>query len=436
MVRSKPFFQFASEFSGEVRLQPGVLMLAGLLLVGLIGAACNDSNDGTSVAEEPAIESEPSATAPAPSANALDGAVAEYAAGVDYFPEKVSVAYAENFTVEYFDNYKVVTVAQPVPGGEPESYVLVQRGTPAPELSGALAGAAAIEVPVESIFSGATTHLPFLVDLGVVDRLTGVGSASLIHAEPVLARVASGAAIEYAAAGPVDAETVIETAPEVLISVGVDDEAYPILQGAGVAVVSGTEWLEPTPLGRAEWIKYVAVFFNREGEAEARFATIERAYLDLVSRAAAVAKRPTVMTGVLFDGVWYAAGGGSFVARLLDDAGAAYVWAENGDAGSIPLDFESQLEQAQDAEFWINVSLFWSTVSDAAAEDSRYESFEAYQTGNVWNYSRIQNAGGGLEYFERGASRPDLVLADLLKVFHQDLVPEHALIWYEQLPAE
>ena len=421
-----------------------MLVLVGLLLAGLIGAACSDDDapveeapaPAASEVAEPGVEPDPSAEAPAPTGNVLEGAVAEYAAGVDYFPDKAAVAYAQNFAVEYFENYKVVTVAEPVPGGAPESYVLVQRGTPAPALTGALEGAALIEVPVASIFSGATTHLPFLVELDVVDRLTGVGSAGLIHAEPVLARVASGAPIEYAVAGAVDTEAVIEAAPDVLISVGVNDEAYPTLQAAGVAVVSGTEWLEPSPLGRAEWVKYVALFVNREAEAEAAFASIEQAYLELVSLAAAVAERPTVMTGVLFDGVWYAAGGDSFVAQLLQDAGAAYVWADNRDAGSIPLDFEAQLERAQDAEFWINVSLFWSRVSDAAAEDSRYESFDAYQSGNVWNYTRIENAGGGLEYFERGVSRPDLVLADLLKVFHPELVPEHELIWYEQLPAE
>ena len=220
---------------------------------------------------EPVEESVPS---PAPRANVLSGS-AEYAEGVDYFPEKVSVAHAKNFGVEYFANYKVVTVPEPTPGGAAETYVLVQRGTPAPPLTGPLTGAAVIEVPVESIFMGSTTPLPFLVDLDVVDRLTGVASAGLIHAEPVLERIEAGAVVEYAAGGEVDAEAVIEAAPAMLMTEGLEHPTYPILRAADVAVVAGTEWLEPSPLGRAEWLKYVAVFFNREAAAARLFASIE-----------------------------------------------------------------------------------------------------------------------------------------------------------------
>ena len=372
---------------------------------------------------------------PAPVGNVLEGEVAEYVAGVDYFPDKATLTHAAGFSVRYIDHYKVVSVPEPFPGGEPETYVLVQRGTPSPSLSGELAAAQLIQVPIRSMFSGSTTHLPALQELGVLHVLTGVSSHGLVVSPAIRERIAVGAVVEYAPTFQIDAELVIAEAPEILMTSGFADPTHQVLSDAGVTLVANTEWLESSPLARAEWIKYVALFSNREAAAEAFFAKIVQRYEALQAAVKELGSRPSVQTGFVFGGIWYASGGDSYVARLLADAGAGYVWADNDQATAIQLDLEAQLDRAQDAEFWLDVSVFWTSLEDALSEDSRYAEFSAFQSGNVWNPTRIVGEGGGLDFYERGVTRPDLVLSDLIKIFHPELLPDHEMVWYERLPS-
>ncbi len=193
------------------------------------------------------------------------------------------------------------------------------------------------------------------------------------------------------------------------------------------------EYLESSPLGRAEWLKFTALFFNQEAQAEQVFGTIAEDYNALVQITQDLELRPTVFTGFSYDGTWYMPGGKSYVAQLLRDAGATYLWAEIDQTGSLPLDFEAVYDRAARADFWVNVSQDWQSQGDAIAADPRYGEFFALQAGHLFNNNARLNATGGNDYWEGGLINPHLVLADLIKILHPELLPDHELVYYQPL---
>lgn len=371
----------------------------------------------------------------APEHNLTDGCVAEgaYEASVDYFPEKAALTHTDGFTIEYFNNYKVITVKTPYPGAtESMQYALVQCGTPAPE---DFLDEQIIEVPVQTVVTMSTSYLPFLDELGLLDRLVGLDDATYVSNPTVLKMAEEGKLTMLGYGSGVNVEKALELAPELIMTYGSgapEYDAHPVLIEAGLKTVVNAEWLDTSPLGRAEWGKFIAVFFNKEADAEALLAEKAQKYEELKALSAGVAEKPTAFTGSAYQGTWNVPGGQSFAAAFLKDAGADYLWADDASTGSLPLAFEAVFEKAQNADYWLNVGFFFS-LADLPAADARYADFAAFQNGNVWNNDAKTSAAGGNDYYESAVAHPELVLADLIKIFHPDLLPGHELVYYRQL---
>lgn len=377
---------------------------------------------------------------PAPriaAANLTTGCVERFDATAEYFPDKVAIEDAVNFSVQYRRSYKVVTIKEAYAGGPGERYVLAQCGTPAPRLEGELAGAQVVSVPVASLFAFSTTHLSLLVDLGRVDILTGVAQRDVIMSPEVKGRIEAGKIAEFAKVGLViDVERVVSERPSLLMASGTSGATLSVIRHAGVPVVANTEWLEPTALGRAEWLKYLALFLNEERKAQTVYAAMKDRYRSLSTRATARpdAERPFVMTGRSTRGMFTIAGGRSYVAALIKDAGGRYAWADNTAVGSASVDLEAQIQRAAKADVWINGS-GWKSLAAMLEDEPRYAAFKAYRQGQVWGYDLRETPTGANDYWSRSVTHPDLVLADLVKIFHPTLTPEHAFEWYKRVPA-
>lgn len=365
------------------------------------------------------------------------GCVERYDAGTDYFPEKATVEAARGFSVAYHKSYKVVTVSKAYPDGPAERYVLLQCGAPKPAPTGELAAAPVITVPIKSMFSASTTHLPLLIDLGRLDILTGTRTFADVMSPPVVELIRAGKLTEFGSHAAVDAEVIITKRPALLMTGGDHNATYVTLRSAGIPVVANAEYLESTPLGRAEWVKYMGLFLNEESKAAGLFDVIRRRYLDLVARTVPILEkdRPRVMTGGGPHGTFFIAGGRSYVATMIRDAGGRYVWADNTATDSALVDLEVQIQRAGDADIWINGGA-WKSLAAVMADEPRYAEFKAYRTGQIWLYERRVNAAGANEYWSRSVTRPDLVLADMIKIFHPRLIPDHELEWYLQVPGK
>lgn len=374
---------------------------------------------------------------------AAEGCVEDFEPGTDHFPDKAEPDHAENISFEYGDHYVVVTVEQPAPGAEPESYLLHRCGTPEPEaddlegteLAGAdLDGVPTIEVPVESVFSGSTTHLPLFTELDRAGTVTGVSDASFVSTAEIADQIDGGDTVEYAGGGTIDQELVIADDPDLLMTGGTEDPGHESLREAGIPVVANAEWLEATPLGRAEWLLFAGVLTGQEQQATELFAEIEADY-DEVAELTAEADPVEVLPGQLGDGSWFVPAGGSYVGRLLADAGAAHPWDDTEGTESVELDLEEVLAEAREAEVWI-ASADWDTFADAEADDERHTEFAAFDSGQVWTNNKATGPTGGNQYWDEGVLRPDLVLGDLVHVVHPDLLPDHETRYYRQLDEE
>jgi iron complex transport system substrate-binding protein len=375
--------------------------------------------------------------ASAQEANLLDGCVTAYDPLIDYFPEKVTVEAASGFSVEYYNHYKQVTVNTPWPGAEQAlQYVLVQCGTPAPKDLGA---AAVIEVPVTSIVSMSTSFLPHLTTQGLLDKLVGVDTALYTSNPDVVQRVQDGDAIEIGGGGSgqqVNVEALIELEPALIMTQRfyAEETDYPLMQEAGLPVVINADFIDTSPLGVAEWGKFISLFFNTEGLAQESYTAVQSRYDTLRELAASSDEAPTVFANTPYDGTWFMPGGQSYLAQLLRDAEANYLWSDDESTASLFLDFETVFDTAVDADYWVNVNQFWSSLQDAEAEDQRYTGFAAYQNGNVYTNNARTNGNGSSDYYESGYANPDVILADLVKIFHPDLLPEHELYYYRRVP--
>jgi iron complex transport system substrate-binding protein len=352
--------------------------------------------------------------------------------GPDLFPHKAEIRYADGFAVEYHGNFKRVRILEPWQGSdETFEYILVQRGTEPPS---GYPEAQVIEIPVESIVTMSTTYVTYLDMLGELDSLVGIDSFLFVMNPEVRKMIGEGTVEEVGSGPEVNVEILLELSPDIIMahSIGGEWDAHPKLLEAGLAVAMNAEHMEQTPLGRFEWIKYVSLFFNKEKAANGLFDVTEERYQELAGRVAGVGNKPAVLVNAPYQGVWWIPGGESFQAEFIDDAGGDYIWSENDATGALMLNIESVYERAADADIWINPGM-WESLEEALAEDERFALFEAFQNGKVYNNNRRANKHGGSSYWETGVANPHVVLADLIKIFHPELLPEHEFVYYYRL---
>ncbi|MBF0349497.1 MAG: ABC transporter substrate-binding protein [SAR324 cluster bacterium] len=351
----------------------------------------------------------------------------------DYFPHKTTLRYAKGFSVSYHQHYKLLEIPMGADNSQMVRYWLVQCGTPVPEHSGTLDQV--IIIPSKRVIPLATTYLPFLVQYGMAERIVGVSRAAYVNTPLIRERLKSGQIKEIGVEGNMDFEAILKLEPSWIMPIGdasVLDGDFGKLRQMGVPVVLHRGFLEETLLASVEWGKMMALFFNAEDEAERHFEQIRQTYESLADKVRQPPRRPVVLAGSMFQGVWYVSGGKSFLSRLIHDAGARYLWEDTDFRGNRPYDFESLLSEGQHAEFWINPGI-WNSRQEAMAEDPRYGLFDAMTHKGIYNNNRQLSPDGGNDYWENGLANPHLLLADLIKIFHSEVIPDHELIWYKQL---
>ena len=345
-----------------------------------------------------------------------------------------NITYAKGFTVKKEGDITLVEVTSAWPGADNFTYALVPKEKLIAMSFPRDAYDAIIGTPVEKVVLTSTTHIEPLKQLGELNTVIGFPNTDYISSPDARKLVENGQIQNLGMNDMLNTEMVLAMNPEFIVGFSINNEnkAYDIIKKAGTPVVYNGDWVEHTPLGKAEWIKFFAPFFQKEALGDSIFAEVESSYLQAKELAQKAKTKPTVLTGGLYKDVWYVAGGKSWMAKFLEDANADYLWADNNETGSIGLSLESVLEKAQDAEYWFNLSAE-TTYTELAEANPHHQQFDAFKIKNVFSNAIDKGETGGLIFYESAPHRPDLVLKDLIKILHPELLPQHKLQFIKPL---
>lgn len=343
-----------------------------------------------------------------------------------------NLKYAQGFSVKDSLDCKWVTVGQPYQGATSGyDYLLVQQGKEVPVHGNDVQ---VVSVPIESIVCTSTTHIPLLDYLNETDKLIGFPTTDYISSEKMRRRIDAGKVKELGIDKGMNIEELFVLKPSMVMGYAMSSDLGQLkkIKELGLPVVINAEYLEKHPLGRAEWIKFMALFFNKEKEADSVFNSIEREYITTQSVAKNSSAKPSVMSGVVYGDIWFMPGGKNYAAKLWNDAGCNYLWSETDSNGFLEVSFESVFAKAKDADLWIGVGSFKSLKEIESAE-KRYALFKSFQKKNVFTYNSRVGAKGGSEFLELGYLRPDIILKDLVKIAHPELLPGYETYFYTKL---
>ncbi|MBN2051203.1 MAG: ABC transporter substrate-binding protein [Spirochaetales bacterium] len=345
-------------------------------------------------------------------------------------PDAAEISYAEGFSIEYHEGWKILRVKMPWDNTEREfTYCLYPRGTERPDVACDLF----VETPVKRIVVLSTTYLPCLDLVEEMDALVGLDNRFYVYSEEVLELVDQGRVREIGEHPNIDLETLTVLDPDIIMTPVYDTQgAWSRLSQAGFPVIINNDWLETTPLGRAEWIVFLAAFFDKEEAASDYMKAVAERYEELVALTQPREERPAVLMNTPWQGTWYVPAGESYQARLLRDAGAEYPWADTPGTGSLVLDFEEVYNTAEKAEIWLHTGSFRSK-KEMEQDEERLALFQSFISGAVYNNDARLRSSGANDYWESAPLHPDLVLEDLVRIFHPDLLKTGEFHYYRRV---
>lgn len=286
----------------------------------------------------------------------------------------------------------------------------------------------------KTIVCTSTSHLPYFELLNQEDKVVGFPNLRYISSEIFNQRAKDGLITDLGPDGNMNMELLIGLAPEAVVAFDMGGESNTLgkIEESGIPVYYNADFLEESPLGRAEWIKFFGALLGKKEMADSIFNAIEENYLDLLSKTESITNRPTILSGVVYGDTWFLPGGANWASTFFENAAGEYLWEKDTTSGWLELSFEAVYERGYDADFWIGTSTV-NSKNELIGQDTRYASFAPYPEDKIYNYNKRIGPNGGYDFFESGYSRPDLVLSDLIKILHPELLPEYETVYFQQL---
>ena len=377
--------------------------------------------------------------------------------------DTLELHYAKGFSVRTLANgVRLVDIADPQTDEDrmPVSYhfALVPKSANKPtnsaQLSEALPPAGeqgeghetlVVPVPIDRTLVMTMLQLSNFTALDALDVVRGITGTKNLFNKDVRARVKDGRIVKIGMEGNFDTELILAAQPEVIFISPFKRGGYDVIKETGITLIPHLGYKELHPLGQAEWIKFVGLFLGKEHEADSIFAGIEERYNRLKEKTHPLPSRrgeagakaasgneslpsrgdlegttPKVFSGEMHGGNWYAVGGKNALAQLFRDAGADYV-IKDDNTGGVNIEFEQLYAQAADADYWRILNSYPGDFSYEAlkASEPRNELFRAFRERKVIYCNMKQTP-----YYELAPMMPDVLLADLIAIFHPELMPD------------
>ena len=349
---------------------------------------------------------------------------------------KTSLKYAKGFTIKDYNSYKILEVGSPWPNADKTyKFVLLKENydvdfwrSEKSKFDGVF------EIPIKKIVVTSTTHIPALELLGVEQSLVGFPGTDYVSSKKVRHLIDNKKIRELGKNEDINTEVLLELKPDIIVGFGVDgtNKSLNTIKNSSVPVIYNGDWVETSPLAKAEWIKFFGILYDKEMEADSIFNQIETDYLIAKTLASKVRKRPTILCGAMHKDVWYLPNGTSPEAQILKDANVNYLWSETEGNGSLSLNFESVFEKAKNADLWLSPS-YYPSFEALEKSSQHYAKFDAFKNRNIYTFSNTTGKTGGVLYYELGTARPDLVLKDIIKICHPELLKDYQPYFFKAL---
>lgn len=352
----------------------------------------------------------------------------------DVSSDSAMVEYAQGFTLEKQGDITLLTVSNPWQGAKNVvyRYALCPKGK---EVPAEYSQYTTVFTPVERVICLSTTHVAMLSALGKTSSIKALSGAAFVSDSTVHKAIDTGQVIDIGYDRGLNYEKIISLKPDVIFAYGVGEEvtgSMARLTSLGQKVIFNAEYLERTALGKAEWIKFMAAFYNCEEQAVQKFGIIRDEYESLRNLVKSNDRSPKILCGLPWQGIWYIPGGETWMAAMIADAGGQYLWKDNPSRESIPVNIETIVNQGGTADLWINTGAA-RTLAEIRSVDERLSLIKPFQAGAVYNNYARASAGGGNDFFESGVVNPHIILKDMIRIFHPDLLPDHHLYYYVKL---
>lgn len=344
----------------------------------------------------------------------------------------LKVKYSKGFNIQTYDNYDKLIIKNPYPDAKETFEYIIES----PNLESTIdSKIPTLKAPIKKLVVTSTTHIPMLELLGVENTLVGFQNTKYVSSKKTRKRIDDGLIKDLGKEFSLNTEILFDLEPDAVIgfSMTKTNKTYNLIEEMGIPVILNGDWLEETPLGRAEWIKFFGVLFNKKKEADSIFNQIERDYLNAIEIAKTIKKKQSILSGAIMrNDVWSLPGGQSFVAKFLEDANLNYLWKDSKGKGSLNLSFESVFEKGEDADYWIAPGYF-SSKEQMLEGNRHYANFKSFKNDRIYTPSTKTGSTGGIIYYELAPTRPDLVIKDLIKITNPELLPDHELVFFEKM---
>lgn len=319
------------------------------------------------------------------------------------FYHESTIKYAKGFDIIISKNEKKLIIKKPYSNTLDNFEYILKKGR-SKHLN-------VINTPIKKIVVTSTTHIPMLELLGEEKALVGFQNTDYISSTKTRERIDAGFVKELGNEAALNTESLLELKPDAVIGFTMDsyNKTFNLIEKHGIPVIINGDWREESPLGRAEWIKFFGVLFNKERLADSIFNNIELDYLAAKRIAKENTGYPSILSGaIMSNDIWILPAGESFVAQFLLDANVNYLWKETKGKGSLQLSFESVLDKAQHADYWIAPGYF-SSKAQLLENNPHYKNFTAFKNNSIFTASTKRGVKGGVVYYELGPTRPDLI---------------------------
>ena len=357
--------------------------------------------------------------------------------------DTVKFSYAENIRILKFKDYTKVELRNPWDTLKTlHTYILTDRNRDKNRNrdrnrdrdntnTGNMPEGTIVRTPLENAIVYSSVHNSLIAEIGGIESIAGVCDIQYIKHPQIKAMYEKGSIADCGSSMSPDIEKIIDlNADAVLLSPFENSGGYGRIESIGIPIIECADYMETSPLGRAEWMKFYGLLTGKEEEADSLFRKIEQEYLTLKQMTKDVPHRPTVFTELKYSSAWYVPGGRSTMARMIDDAGADYIFSYTTESGSVPMSFETVLDKGQKADFWL---IKYNQKQDKTYSELKKD-YSPYANFDAWKNKRIFGCNTSyVNFYEETPFHPEALLRDLIIIFHPEIMKDEKTRYFKGL---